>query len=197
METYKGIPCFYAKNQAAWRKWLTKNGLTQVSVWLIIYKKDSGTSSVYYDAAVDEALCFGWIDSKANKRDELSYYQYFCKRKPSSKWSRVNKQKIEKLTTAGKMAPAGLAAVEVARQNGTWSALDLVEELVLPAEMELLLQENEKAFAHWQDFSRSVRRGILEWIYNAKQPATRQKRIAETIRLAAENIKANQYQGPV
>jgi uncharacterized protein YdeI (YjbR/CyaY-like superfamily) len=194
MEERKGVAAVHCKNRKAWRNWLEKNHVTAKSVWLIIYKKESGTSSVYYPEAVDEALCFGWVDSLVNKRDEVSYYQYFAKRKPKSNWSKVNKEKVEKLMEAGLMMPAGLTMVELAKQTGTWTALDEVEQSVVPADMQALLNKQPEAQANWDNFPKSVKRGILEWILNAKKPETRKLRVEETVRLAAQNIRANQYQ---
>jgi uncharacterized protein YdeI (YjbR/CyaY-like superfamily) len=194
MEERNGVLAIQCKNRKAWRNWLEKNHATEKSVWLIIYKKESGTSSVYYPEAVDEALCFGWVDSKVNKRDDYSYYQYFAKRNARSNWSRVNKEKVERLLQQGLMAPAGLAMIELAKQSGTWSALDEVEQSVVPADMQALLDKQPQAQANWNHFPKSVKRGILEWILNAKKPETRKLRIEETVRLAAQNIRANQYQ---
>jgi uncharacterized protein YdeI (YjbR/CyaY-like superfamily) len=193
MEYYEGIPAFHAKNQKAWRDWLSKNHLREKSVWLIIYRKRSATKSVYYPEAVDEALCFGWIDSKPNKRNEESYYQFFSKRNPKSNWSKVNKLKVEKLIAQGQMTELGYAAIAIAKQNGTWEALDKVEQLIVPDDLQALFDQNKQAFAYWQQFAPSSRRGILDWINNAKRPETRAKRIEETVRLASKNEKANQY----
>jgi uncharacterized protein YdeI (YjbR/CyaY-like superfamily) len=193
MESYDGTPAFYAKNQKAWRDWLSKNHLTKKSVWLIIYKKSSATKSVYYPEAVDEALCFGWIDSKPNKRDNESYYQFFSKRSPKSNWSKVNKLKVEKLIAQDQITEAGYAAIAIAKQNGTWEALDKVDQLIIPDDLQALFDKNTKAYTYWQQFSPSSRRGILDWIYNAKRLETRLKRVEETVKLAAKNEKANQY----
>ncbi|HEU4471492.1 MAG TPA: YdeI/OmpD-associated family protein [Flavisolibacter sp.] len=192
-ETKDNISTFYASSRKAWREWLKKNGKKEKSVWLIIYKKESGTPSVYYGEAVDEALCFGWIDSKANKRDEKSYYQFFARRNPKSSWSRVNKQKVSILLEQGLMDATGLAAIETAKKNGAWSALDEVEDLVIPADLQAALKKNKEAMKHFAAFPKSVKRGILEWISNAKRTETRTKRIDETVALAEENIRANQY----
>lgn len=192
-ETKDGFPTFYAKDPQAWRDWLTQNHAVAKNVWLIIYKKDSGTPSVTYDQALDEALCFGWIDSKINKRDAWSFYQFFAKRNPKSNWSRVNKNKIETLIRDGRMQQAGFDMIEIAKQNGTWTALDAVEDLLVPADMQALLDANAAAKTHFDLFPRSVKRAILEWILNAKQPETRAKRIEETVALAEKNIRANQY----
>jgi uncharacterized protein YdeI (YjbR/CyaY-like superfamily) len=193
LELKDGIKTFYAKSQEEWRTWLDKNHQLEKSVWLIIYKKESGTPSVYYNAAVDEAICFGWIDSKPNKRDDESYFQFFAKRNPKSNWSKVNKEKVAKLLEKGLIAPAGLEAIETAKQNGTWTALDKVEEMAIPEDLQKAFDENKKAFAYFDKFPRSSKRNILEWIMNAKLPQTRQNRILETVELAAKNIKANHY----
>ena len=196
METYNNVQALHAKTREEWRKWLAHNNSTEKSVWLIIYKKESNIPSVYYPEAVDEALCFGWIDSKPNKRDEESYYQYFSKRNPKSNWSKVNKQKIAYLLEKGLMRPAGLEMVKVAKENGTWTALDEVNDLIVPDDLQELFLANKTAFNNWTKFPASSRRGILEWIFNAKRPATRRKRIEETVSLAEKDIRANQYRQP-
>lgn len=191
MELYNNIKTFHAKTRKEWREWLIHNHQIEKSVWLIIYKKDSDTPSIYYPEAVDEALCFGWIDSKPNKRDAYSYYQFFAKRNPKSNWSKVNKEKVTKLIEQELMQPAGYNMIEIAKQNGTWTALDEVEQIKIPHDLEQGFSNNKTAFDNWTTFSRSSKRGILEWILNAKKPETRQKRIEETISLAEKNIKAN------
>lgn len=193
MELHNNIQTFHAKTRKEWRKWLEKNSEVEKSVWLIIYKKESQTPSIYYPEAVDEALCFGWIDSKPNKRDENSYYQFFAKRNPKSNWSKINKEKVAKLIEQGLMHRSGLKMIEIAKQNGTWTALDEVENITIPDDLKALFLKNKTARDNWEKFPRSSKRGILEWIMNAKKSETRQKRIDETIRLAEENIKANHY----
>lgn len=196
MEVYNSIRTFHAKSREDWRKWLKKNHSTEKSVWLIIYKKQSETPSVYYPEAVDEALCFGWIDSKPNKRDEESYYQFFAKRNPKSNWSKVNKEKIARLVEKGLMQSAGLEMIEIAKENGTWTALDEVENLIIPDDLQELFSDNKTAFKNWERFPPSSKRGILEWILNAKKPETRLKRIEETVSFAEKNIRANHYRQP-
>jgi uncharacterized protein YdeI (YjbR/CyaY-like superfamily) len=193
LELKNGNRTFYAKNRKAWRAWLQKNGDKEMKVWLVIYKKGTGKPSVYYDEAVEEALCFGWIDSIASKRDEESYYQFFARRNPKSKWSGLNKNRVERLLKEGLMTPAGLALVEEAKRNGAWEALDEVEALVVPKELELALNGNSEASKYFSAFPPSARRGILDWISSAKRDETRAKRIAETVQLAGKNIRANQY----
>lgn len=193
MEIYKGIQTFHAKTRQEWRSWLEKNHQSEKSVWLIIFKKECNIPSVYYPEAVDEALCFGWIDSKPNKRDKNSYYQFFSKRNPKSNWSKVNKDKVANLIAQGLMHTAGFEMIAKAKQNGTWTALDEVERIAIPDDLQQLLSKNNTALENWEKFPRSSKRGILEWIMNAKKPATRQKRIEETVSLAEKNIKANHY----
>lgn len=194
MEFKDGIRATAAKSALVWRKWLEKNHLKEKSVFLIIYRKKSDVPSVYYSDAVDEALCFGWIDSVPKKRDAKSYYVLFSKRNPKSNWSRVNKQKVERLLLEGKMTEAGQKMIDLAKASGTWTALDHVSDLIVPEDLQNLLSKNKKALTHFEAFSPSARRGILEWIHSAKRMETRQKRLKEIVRLAAQNIKANQYQ---
>lgn len=195
METHRedGIATFHAPDQQAWRNWLEANHNTAKKLWLIIFRKHSPTPSIMYNEAVDEALCFGWIDSKSNKRDEESFYQFFAKRNPKSNWSKVNKDKVSRLLAEGRIAPAGQAMIDLAKETGTWTALDDVEAMVIPDDLLAALTENAPAYEYFVAFPRSVKRGILEWINTAKQPETRQKRVFETALKAAQNIRANQW----
>jgi uncharacterized protein YdeI (YjbR/CyaY-like superfamily) len=189
-EDFKSV---YLENRNAWRIWLKENHVFEKNIWLKIYKKQSQTPSVYYDEAVDEALCFGWIDSSIKKGNEEFCYQFFTKRNPKSNWSRVNKVKIEKLMNHGLMAEAGLKMVKIAKETGTWTALDDVENLISPPDLQEKLGQNLIAKVYFEAFPRSVKRGILEWLFNAKQVETRQKRIEEIVSLAERNERANQY----
>ena len=135
-----------ANDAEAWYDWLKNNHKTEKSVWLIIYKKDSGIPSVTYKEAVPAALCYGWIDSKPNKRDDKSYFQFFSRRNPKSNWSKVNKDYIADLIKTGKMAPAGLEMVRIAKETGTWDALNDVENLIVPQDMQVLFDQNPVAF---------------------------------------------------
>ncbi len=193
MELKDGVATYYAKTRQDWRNWLSKNHNSEKSVWLIIYHKDSSTPSITYPESVDEGLCFGWIDSKPNKRDSESYYQLFSKRNPKSNWSAVNKRKVEALLEAGLIAEPGLEMIQIAKDSGTWDALNDVDNLLIPDDMQIMFDKNPTAFQHWINFPPSTRRGILEWVFNAKRTETRVKRIKETVDLAADNIRANQY----
>jgi uncharacterized protein YdeI (YjbR/CyaY-like superfamily) len=185
---------FLAHNRAEWRAWLALNHLTASGVWLVYYKKNSGKPHLSYEEAVEEALCFGWIDSKPNRLDHERSMLYYAPRQPKSNWSRPNKERVARLTAAGLMMPQGLKMVELAQQTGTWEALDQVEDLVTPPDLAAALAAHPTALAHYEAFPRSVKRGVLEWILNAKTPATRQKRVTETAEKAALNLRANQYQ---
>ena len=182
-----------APTRADWRQWLADNCAAKASIWLKIYKKDSGILSVTYSEAVDEALCFGWIDSLAKKGDDQYYLQFFAKRNPKSNWSRVNKDKVEKLTQAGLITDAGQAMIDLAKQTGTWTALDDVNNLISPPDLQASLNANPTAKEHFDAFPRSVKRGILEWLLNAKTPVTRAKRVADVVTKAERNERANQY----
>lgn len=182
-----------ARDRAAWRDWLENNHDRKVAIWLIIYHKKSKTPSVYYDESVEEALCFGWIDSKPNKRDEESYYLFFAKRKPKSNWSKPNRERVARMIEQGRMTPSGQAMIDLAKKTGTWTALEKVENLEIPKDMEAKFQQSPEAKANFEAFPPSTKRGILEWILNAKKPDTRAKRIKETVDLAGQNIRANQY----
>jgi uncharacterized protein YdeI (YjbR/CyaY-like superfamily) len=116
-----GVKTFYAKDRKAWRRWLEKNHKKMKNVWLIMYRKKSETPSVYQEEAVEEALCFGWIDSLRNKKDEESFYQYFSTRKPGSKWSKINKARVRKLIKQGLMRKAGREMIRIAKENKTWT----------------------------------------------------------------------------
>jgi uncharacterized protein YdeI (YjbR/CyaY-like superfamily) len=184
---------FYADSKQSFRNWLIENHNKEENVWLIIYKKDSGTPSVTYDQAVDEALCFGWVDSSIKKRDDFSFLQYFARRNPKSNWSRVNKLKVERLIQEGLMSEAGLKMIAIAKKSGTWTALDDVENMVYPPDLQAEFNKNPLAQEYFNLFPRSVKRGILEWLLNAKQPETRAKRIHEIVSKAEKNERANQY----
>lgn len=184
---------YYAKDRAAWRSWLMRHHQLEKSVWLIIHKKQNPIGSVSYNEAVDEALCFGWIDSKPNKLDELRFIQFFAKRNPKSNWSDVNKKKVAQLIKDGLMTDAGMELIEYAKANGQWDALNDVDNIIIPDDLEKALKKYTNAESNFIGFPKSVKRGILEWILNAKKEETRMKRVEETARLAAENVRANQY----
>lgn len=188
-----GEKIFYPHNAEEWRNWLEINHEKESSVWLVFYKKNSGNPSIKYGDAVDEALCFGWIDSKLNPVDDKKYYQFFTKRKPKSVWSKVNKEKVERLIANGKMEPAGLASIEIAKQNGSWTILDGAEALEIPSQLKEAFLENQKAETFFMSLSRSDKRNILQWLALAKKPETLQKRIGEIIEFGTIGLKPKPF----
>jgi uncharacterized protein YdeI (YjbR/CyaY-like superfamily) len=186
---------FYPKNRQEWREWLIKNHDTQQSIWLIYYKKKTNIPTVSYSDAVDEALCFGWIDSKSKPIDNEKFMQFFCKRKPKSVWSKVNKEKIERLTKQGLMTKAGFDIVEIAKQNGSWTILDEAEALRIPPDLEDAFEQRPHAKTYFVSLSRSDKRNILQWLTLAKKQETRLKRIAEIVELADQHLKPKQFRG--
>lgn len=172
----EGVNTVAPESPRAWRQWLATHGEEKDGVWLILRHKKANPTCTYLEA-LDEALCYGWIDSLKRKRDDESFYQYFCPRRPKSNWSRVNKANVQRLEDAGRMAAPGLAAVALARELGTWSALDDVEDLVVPPDLAAAFTPVGRA--NWDAFPRSVRRAHLERLFSAKRDATRQKRIRE------------------
>lgn len=178
------------ESRAAWRAWLAGHHASGAGIWAVTWKKAAPGPTVPYAELVEEALCFGWIDSLARRVDDERTQLMFTPRKPASNWSRPNKQRIERLTAAGLMAPAGIAMVELAQRTGTWTALDLVEDGVEPPSLAAALDEVPAARASWDGFPRSARRLLLDWIYSAKTDATRDKRIRATVNEAAEGRRA-------
>ena len=176
-------------------QWLLKNHTAKQSVWLVRFKKSFTENYITYDEIVDELLCFGWIDSLPRKLDEQRTMLLISPRKATSSWSKVNKEKAEKLILQSRIHKSGLLPIELAKQNGSWSFLEDVDELKLPDDLTTELNKNPKALLFFENFPRSSKRGILEWIKNAKTPATRQKRILETVAKAENNIKANHPAG--
>ncbi|WP_413198789.1 YdeI/OmpD-associated family protein [Nostoc piscinale] len=177
----------YASDRNQWREWLGKNHLTSPGIWLVYYKVKSGQPSVRYSEAVQEALCFGWIDSKVKSLDESRYQQIFTPRKPKSVWSKLNKQYIEELIAAGLMTEFGLAKIADAKKDGSWTSLDAIEALIIPSDLQQALAANSSANLNFAAFSNSTKKNILFWIENAKRPETRLKRIEQTVTSAAQN----------
>ena len=188
-----GVLAVHALTREAWRRWLMTHHASEERAWLILYKKNGSGQGLNYEAAVEEALCFGWIDSKPNKRDEVSYYLFFARRKPSGPWSAINKKRVDKLMAAGLMMPAGLQAIEVAKKNGAWSRIDSSEAMVMPPQLKKALAADKVAKKNFEAFPPGVRKAIFQWIISAKTEATILKRVTETITLAAQNIRANQW----
>jgi uncharacterized protein YdeI (YjbR/CyaY-like superfamily) len=193
MSSVQEIESFYPSTRAQWRAWLQENHEAKQAVWLICYKAKSKIPSISWSEAVEEALCFGWIDSVRNTRDNDSFIQFFSKRKAKSTWSKVNKEKVEQLIHAGQMTKAGLAIIEIAKQNSSWTILDSVEDLVVPKDLEDAFDKLPGAKDFFLSLSKSVRKAILQWLVLAKREETRQNRINEIAQLASEQRKPKQF----
>lgn len=183
-------------SRAEWRSWLRRNHRQVGGVWVVCYRKHVAELYVGVDALVEEALCFGWVDSKGRALDARRTMLWFAPRKARSGWSRINKERVARLIAADRMTAAGLAKIEAAKADGSWAALDAVEALVIPPDLAAAFKAHPPARTNFDQFPRSVRRSILEWISTAKQPATRGRRINETATLAAKNVRANQWREP-
>ena len=185
----KEIETYCPKSQTEWRQWLEKNHQSKQSVWLIYYTKKSTIPSLSWNEAVDEALCFGWIDSTRKTIDEFSFMQFFSKRKPKSNWSKINKEKVQQLIDNRKMTKVGYESIETAKQNGYWTILDEVEELIIPKDLEITFEKHKGSKDYFLSLSKSTRKIILSWIVLAKVQETRQKRIDEVVESAEQNLK--------
>ncbi len=185
----QALETFSPKSRQEWRDWLQENHDKKQSIWLIYFKKESKLPSVVYSEAVDEALCFGWIDSKAMPIESDRYMQFFCRRKAKSVWFKINKEKIARLTEEGLMSKVGFDCIEIAKHNGSWTILDEAEALMVPDDLESAFQGSPMAREYFLSLSRSDKRNILQWLVLAKRPETRQNRIDEIVTLAEENQK--------
>lgn len=179
-------------SRAELRTWLQANHRQQDSIWLVVWKKGDARH-VPAGEIVEEALCFGWIDSLPRKLDARRSKLLLSPRRIGSAWSRINKERAERLTRDGLMAPAGLAQIEAAKRSGAWTKLDAVEKLIVPVDLSDALKRQPGATENWRAFPRSVRRSILEWIAQARKPETRVRRIQETTEKASRNERANQW----
>lgn len=184
------IPELYFESQQQWREWLLQNHQSFTRVHLIFYKVTSQQPSMRWEEAVKEALCFGWIDSTVKRLDDERRRQLFTPRKESSTWSKVNKEYVHQLIQDGLMHASGLAVVNRAKENGSWTSLDNVENLVIPPDLQRAFDESPTAWRNYQGFSRGYRKSYLYWLNQAKRDATRESRIAEIIRLSHANIKS-------
>ena len=187
------IEYFYPANKEQWREWLQKNHDQKQAVWLICYRKNAGIPTVSWSEAVDEALCFGWIDSKKKPIDEEKSMQFFSRRKAKSTWSKINKEKIQQLIDDGRMTQSGLASVDLAKQNGSWTILDEVEALIIPNDLETALMIKPAAKTFFMSLSKSVQKSMLQWLVLSKRPETRQKRINEIATFAQQQMKPTQF----
>jgi uncharacterized protein YdeI (YjbR/CyaY-like superfamily) len=184
----RDLPLFQPKSRAAWRAWLEKNHASSSGIWLVYAKKHTGIPSLTYADAVEEALCFGWIDSLLHPIDDRRYKQVFTPRKPKSAWSTLNKQRVEKLLAGGLMMPAGLTQIAIAKETGLWDAHAPTEALTMPPVLKKALNENASARKNWPTYTASQQKAFLRMLHDAKTPATRAKRLARILDILSERV---------
>ena len=180
----------YFKNDTEWRNWLSQNYHHSTGVYLIFYKVENEEASMRWEEAVKVALCFGWIDATVKSLGNGKRRQYFCPRKQKSVWSAVNKKYIKQLIADDLMHQSGLAVIKIAKQNGSWNALDAVEKGIIPEDLQTEFDVNKTAFTNYNNFAPSYRKSYLHWLQQAKRENTRKNRIIEIIRLCDKNIKS-------
>lgn len=180
----------YFENDDEWRKWLHEKHDTSDGIYLIFYSVEHEMPSMRWEEAVRVALCYGWIDSTVKSLGNGKRRQYFCPRKPKSVWSKVNKIHLEELEAQGLIHESGYKSIKVAKENGSWTALDDVENGVVPDDLKKAFKLNQKAFNNYQGFTRGQRKSYLYWLNQAKREETRQKRIKEIISLCEQGIKS-------
>lgn len=178
---------YYAPDKVSWRTWLEKNHDKESAVWLV-FDKGKHRSMSWQDI-VEEALCYGWIDGKAGKVSDTQSKIYVSKRKPKSVWSKINKLNVERLMKEGRMKPAGLAAIDRAKANKSWNALDLSDNLIIPSELVILFENNQTAKDNFNNFPIGAKRNTLQWIYDAKTEPTKLRRINQTFEAAKDNLR--------
>jgi uncharacterized protein YdeI (YjbR/CyaY-like superfamily) len=185
LDTYRRIR---PKSRKAWRDWLAKHHASSSGVWLVYAKKHSGLSSLTYNDAVEEALCFGWIDSKLKPIDETFYMQVFTPRKAKSAWSALNKTRVARLQAAGLMTAAGRAMIKAAKDCGAWNAWKEVEEMTIPPDLEKAIKANPDARRYWASYSASRRKSVLYRLASAKRPETRARYLKDIVANMARNL---------
>jgi uncharacterized protein YdeI (YjbR/CyaY-like superfamily) len=183
----------HPKSRAAWRRWLAANHTRNDGVWLVTYKQSAGIPDISYNDGVEEALCFGWVDSRPRALDATRTMLWYAPRKPGSAWAKTNKARVERLMANGLMQEAGLAKINAAKADGSWHTLDSVDRLEIPSELQAAFGGYEGSADNFAAFPPGIKRGILEWIATARTAVTKAKRADETARLAAQNQRANQW----
>ena len=173
-----------------WREWLEAHAASAAEVWLVIPHARSGRPGIGHREAIEEALCFGWIDSLARRHDDSSWRQRFSPRRPTAAWSKINRELVEQLTAQGRMTPAGQAAVDLAKRTGTWSALADAQDGIVPDDLRAALDADPAAAAGFAALSPSARRAALESIARAVRPQTRRTRVAAAVAQAGSRAAA-------
>jgi len=189
----KDVEDYCPSDKQDWRKWLELNHNKKEAVWLIFYKKKSPNYNLNWSESVDEALCFGWIDSVKKIIDTEKYIQYFSRRKAKSNWSKINKDKVQILIEQELMKEEGYKSIEIAKENGSWTFLDEVEALLIPEDLKGEFVNYKGSMEYFDSLSKSVKKILLYWIVSAKRKETRQKRILEIAENASKNLKPKQF----
>jgi len=185
------LPQLYCATVEQWREWLEQHHSTESEVWLVFYKKGLSDQTFDYDGALDEALCYGWVDSVIKKLDEQRYARKFTPRKETSQWSEINKRRVAQLIATGRMTSAGMALIEAAKANGQWDKTfgpPKVED-DMPAELQSALEQNPAALKNFAQLAPSFRKQYILWVTMAKRPATRAQRVKEAIALLEKGEK--------
>jgi uncharacterized protein YdeI (YjbR/CyaY-like superfamily) len=185
-----GYPIYHPRDVTAWRSWLAANHETVRGAWVVAWRKASGRDAIPYESMVEEALCFGWIDSTVNVLDDERSLQLMTPRKPKSGWTRRNRERVAMLESRGRMTDAGRRAVETAKANGSWTVFDAVEDLIEPDDLTTALDASRSARTEWDGFPPSARKQMLWWVMSAGRPATRAKRIATIVTEAEHGRRA-------
>jgi uncharacterized protein YdeI (YjbR/CyaY-like superfamily) len=188
----KDLPLVQPKSRKAWRAWLEKNHAASSGIWLVYAKKHTGIPSLTYSEAVEEALCFGWIDSLVHPIDESLYKQIFTPRKDKSAWSPLNKKRVERLIADGLMTAAGMKMIELAKANGRWDAHAETDALTMPPELKKALDANASARKNWPTYTASQQKGLLRMLHDAKTPETRARRIARILDIVSKRVTFSQ-----
>ena len=190
-DQHQGRPLVHPESPEAWRAWLAEHHASVNGAWVARWTRASGGEPVTYEAVVEEALCFGWIDGLVHTLEDGRQAHLLTPRRRGSGWSRSNKDRVERLIAEGRMAAPGLAAIRAAQADGSWSMQDAAEALIEPEELKAALDANQDARCHWDGFPRSPRRALIWWVMSAKRPETRARRVAVIVAEAAQGRRAN------
>jgi uncharacterized protein YdeI (YjbR/CyaY-like superfamily) len=181
---------FFARDRDVWRKWLARHHQSAAEVWLLLYKKHTGTPCLSMGDAVEEALCYGWIDGKLRRVDDGRHLLRFCPRRPKSVWSASNRARVARLVQEGRMAPAGLEAVQIAKKNGQWQAAQRLERTsAVPADLAKALAASGRAASYFDSLAPSYRKTYVAWVLTAKRAETRAARIRAVVSRSARGVK--------
>ena len=180
----------YFKNDVEWRNWLHENHTNPQGIYVIFYKVDHHMPSMRWEEAVRVALCYGWIDSTVKSLGNGKRRQYFCPRKPKSVWSKVNKEHLKELEELGLIHESGYRSIALAKENGSWTDLDDVENRIVPKDLAAAFKNHPKAHRNYTNFAPGYQKSYLYWLHQAKRSETREKRISEIIALCQKGVKS-------